>query len=110
MAKTITIKHNGMTYTLEFTRNSIELMEKQGFLLKELEAKPMSNLPRLFAGAFIAHHSKVNADVIDKIYLKCKDKQGLLKGLLSMYNETMNVLMDDPEGDDEGNAEWTANW
>jgi hypothetical protein len=70
----------------------------------------MLTLPRLFAGAFIAHHSKLNSEVIDKLYLKCKDKQSLLKGLLSMYSETLQVLMDDPEEGDEGNAEWTANW
>lgn len=58
MAKQLTINDpvSGVTYTLEFTRKTIELMEKNGFVAADMERKPMTLLPALFAGAFLAHH------------------------------------------------------
>ena len=67
MAKTLTIPDpiSGKTYTLEYTRKSVEQMEKQGFIAEDVQKKPMTMLPALFAGAFLAHHRYVKQDVID---------------------------------------------
>ena len=65
MAKTIKINFEGTEYTLEFTRKSIETMERQGFVVGDIADKPMSTLPTLFAGAFLAHHRFVKKEVID---------------------------------------------
>lgn len=42
MAKTLTIKDpvSGENYTLEYTRKSVEIMEKQGFVAEEVDRKP----------------------------------------------------------------------
>lgn len=58
MAKTLTIKDpvSGESYTLEYTRKTVEIMEKQGFIAEDVDRKPMTMLPALFAGAFIARH------------------------------------------------------
>lgn len=42
MAKTLTIKDpvSGESYTLEYTRKTVEIMEKQGSLRKMLTASP----------------------------------------------------------------------
>lgn len=72
MAKQLTITDptSGVTYTLEYTRKTVEMMEKQGFIAADVEKKPMTLLPALFAGAFLAHHRFVKRDVIDNIYGK----------------------------------------
>lgn len=106
MAKQISFEYDGKQYTLEFTRKSIEIMERQGFNINDIADKPMTTLPALFAGAFIAHHRFVKRDIIDEIYSKLTNKQELLQKLAEMYNEPLEALMEDPD-DNEGNA---VNW
>ena len=80
MAKTLTIKDpvSGENYTLEYTRKSVEIMEKQGFVAEEVDRKPMTMLPALFAGAFIARHRFVKKEVIDRIYARLPRKDELI--------------------------------
>lgn len=113
MAKQLTINDpvSGVTYTLEFTRKTIELMEKNGFIVADMERKPMTLLPALFAGAFLAHHRFVKRDVIDAIYAKLNHKDELIGALVEMYNEPLMALLDEPEQEnDEGNLSWKAGW
>jgi len=113
MAKQLTINDpvSGVTYTLEFTRKTIELMEKNGFVVADMERKPMTLLPALFAGAFLAHHRFVKRDVIDAIYAKLNHKDELIGALVEMYNEPLMALLDEPEQEnDEGNLSWKAGW
>jgi hypothetical protein len=107
MAKQLTFDYNGKNYVLEFTRNSVRQMESDGFIASDIETKPMTVLPALFAGAFIAHHRFEKKSVIEEIYSKLKDKQLLIEKLAEMYNEPISSLLDEPE---EGNLEWTPNW
>lgn len=109
MAKTIHLTYEGSTYTLEFTRETISIMEKQGFRITDIEDKPMSTLPVLFAGAFLAHHRKIKAGVITKIFDNLRDKTGLIGKLGEMYAEPLETLLDEPE-EDEGNAIWGADF
>lgn len=114
MAKTLTIKDptTGESYTLEYTRKTVEIMEKQGFVAEDVDRKPMTMLPALFAGAFLAHHRFVKKDVIDRIYARLPRKDELILKLVDMYNEPILSLMEEPEqaDSDEGNMDWTANW
>lgn len=113
MAKQLTINDpvSGVTYTLEFTRKTVELMEKNGFVAADMERKPMTLLPALFAGAFLAHHRFVKRDVIDAIYAKLNHKDELIGALVDMYNEPLMALLDEPEQEnDEGNLSWKAGW
>lgn len=109
MAKTITIKYEGTEYTLEFTRKSIEAMERQGFVIGDIKTKPMTTLPTLFAGAFLAHHRFIKRDVVDAIFEKLSDKEKFLEKLAEMYAEPLEALMDEPE-ESEGNLTWGASW
>lgn len=109
MAKTITLSYNGEDYTLEYTRKSIETMEKRGFNIREVASKPMSTLPDLFAGAFLAHHRWVKQDVIDSIFERIPNKEDFLEKLTEMYSEPVEVLFSEPEST-EGNASWKASW
>ena len=107
MAKKINFKYNDKEYTLEFTRNTISTLERQGFVPQDLLTKPMTMLPTLFRGSFLAHHPFVKQDVVDEIFSLMKDKQGLLNQLVEMYNEPIESLISEPN-DDEKNVVWTA--
>lgn len=109
MAKTLTIKYNDSEYTLEFTRKSIEILEKRGFKISDIQDKPVSTLPMLFAGAFIAHHKFAKPEVINEIFSKLRNKEELLGKLAEMYNEPILAMMDEPE-ESEGNLDWETSW
>ncbi len=109
MAKQINFSYNEVEYTLEFTRKSIETMEKQGFVASEINEKPMTVLPSLFAGAFLAHHRFTKREVIDEIFSKTTNRRELVGKLAEMYNEPIMALIDEPEPS-EGNVEWGASW
>ena len=113
MAKQLTINDptTGVTYTLEYTRKSVEMMEKSGFVADDVQRKPMTMLPALFAGAFLAHHRFVKRDVIDNIYAHLNHKDELISALVEMYNEPLLSLLDEPEQEgNEGNLNWKTGW
>lgn len=113
MAKILTIKdsESGITYTLEYTRNTIAQMERNGFVADELTKKPMSNFPTLFAGAFLAHHKFVKRDTIDGIFARMTQRDKLFEKLVEMYNEPIVSLLAEPdESTDAGNLSWAAEW
>lgn len=84
-------------------------MERQGFNVNDISEKPMTTLPALFAGAFLAHHKWVKKDVIDEIYNRMENKQDLLQKLTEMYNEPIEALFEEPK-ESEGNVSWEASW
>lgn len=109
MAKQLKFTYNDKEYTLEFTRRTVTEMEKKGFIAAEVENKPMSTLPALFAGAFLAHHRFEKKEVIDAIFEKLTNKEELIGKLAEMYNEPIMTLVEEPE-ENEGNVSWTASW
>lgn len=109
MSKQLCFNFNGVDYTLEFTRKSVETMERQGFVISDVFDKPMTTLPALFKGAFLAHHRWTKQDVIDEIFAKMTNKQELISKLTEMYQEPIVTLVDEP-AENEGNLNWTASW
>ena len=109
MAKQLRYTYENKEYVLEFTRRSVEIMEKKGFVASDIETKPVTVLPALFAGAFLANHKFEKPEVIDKIYSKMTNKQELIGKLGEMYNEPIMALVDEP-AESEGNLDWTASW
>lgn len=109
MNKQLKFTYENKEYCLEFTRRSVETMEKQGFVASDIESKPVTVLPALFRGAFLANHRFEKAEVIDKIFSKMTNKSELIGKLAEMYNEPIMALVDEPE-DAEGNVDWTASW
>jgi hypothetical protein len=109
MAKQLSFTYKNKEYVLEYTRKSVEIMEKKGFVASEVETKPMTVLPALFAGAFLANHRNEKPEVIDAIFAKMTNKQELIGKLAEMYNEPIMALVDEPE-ESEGNLGWTASW
>lgn len=105
MATKICFPYEGTDYCLEYTKKTVKIMEDRGFVPSKILEAPVSYLPELFAGAFLANHRFVKREVIDAIYGKMRGKSELVNTLLEMYNEPIQALTSD---DDEGNAiEWT---
>lgn len=109
MAKTINFNYNGVPYVLEFTRETVSTMEKQGFNLDDIDNKPMTIIPTLFAGAFMANHKHTSKKIIEAIYSKLPNKQELIVRLAEMYREPIESMIDENE-DEEGNVEWGTSW
>lgn len=110
MSKKLTFTYKDKEYILEFTRRTVAEMEKRGFVASDVDTKPMSTLPALFAGAFLAHHKWEKKEVIDEIYAHMPNKEDLISKLAEMYSETIAELMAEPDEGDKGNVNWTANW
>lgn len=109
MSKQLNFEYKGTKYSLEFTRRTVEQMEREGFVAEDLKTKPMTMLPTLFAGAFKAHHKFVKPDVIDEIYSKMTNKTDLIGKLAEMYSEPIMALIDEPVESSE-NLTWTQSW
>lgn len=109
MAKQIVIDYQDKEYVLEFTRKTVQMMERGGFSLEELDAKPMTMILTLFTGAFAANHSNIKRAKVEEIYDTLAQKQELLTVLVEMYNETLETLMGNDEADgDSKNVTWTT--
>ena len=109
MSKQLNFNYKGTEYTLEYTRRTVEQMEREGFIAEDMQAKPVTMLPTLFAGAFKAHHRWVKRELIDEIYSKMTNKGDLISKLAEMYNEPIMALVDDPDESSE-NLTWTQSW
>jgi hypothetical protein len=109
MEKKMTLKFENKEFTLEFTRATVSIMERNGFNVNEAMEKPMTVLPRLFAGAFLSKHKFVKQDELDKIFVRIEDKEGFLGKLIEMYGEPIESLLAEPETK-EGNATWEPTW
>lgn len=109
MAKQIEFEFDGKKYTLEYTRETVKQMERDGFRSSDVIDKPMNSLPRLFAGAFKAHHKYgTKPETINKIFNSFTNKDALFEKLAEMYNYPMEEMLDEP---DEGNAiAWEASF
>ena len=109
MGKQLSFTYQDKEYCLEYTRKSVEQMEKRGFVASDITTKPMTTLPALFAGAFIANHRFVKEEIVNEIFAKMKNKDNLIEKLAEMYNEPIMALVDEPV-EAEGNVEWTSSW
>lgn len=105
MNKKIEFTYNNKNYVLEYNREAIAFIERQGFSVNELASKPMLMLPMAFSALFFKNHKNETQKNIDAIYDKFKDKGALISTISEMLTETYNTLQADPE-DDEGNIDW----
>lgn len=113
MAKTITFTYRKTAYTLEFTRETVTMLEQNGLSLadvRNMDEKPVTVMQMLFRGAFIAHHKKAATidSLMDEIWESIPDKNGLIKVLVEMYTEPLDALLNEPE-DEKGKTAWTVN-
>ena len=110
MAKEIKIPYGGIEYRLTYTRRTVSMMEQNGFRISLLLEQPMTMIPQMFSGAFLANHRRVKQDVIDEIYAHLSHKDELISKLVDMYNDTISMLTDEPDEEESGKVEWAADW
>lgn len=103
MSKKIEFQYENQNYCLEYDRNSVKIIEQQGFDYKEFVKKPMSMNDIVFQGAFIKNHRNIKIAKIDEIFKHLKDSEGLISTLLEMIQDTYETLY---SKDDEKNTEW----
>lgn len=102
MTRRINFVYKDKKYCLEFTRSTIKAMEQKGFVVADVLSKPMSLLPELFAGAFLAHHRFTRRKEIDEIYEQFDDKGELLNALAEMYSLVLDEFVDELENPGNG--------
>ena len=102
----ISFSYDGKDYCLEYTRQTVKKMEDRGFVAARILEAPMTVLPELFAGSFMANHKYTDRKIIDAIYDKMTDKKQLVETLTQMYNEPIEALMAD--GDEGNGIQWTT--
>ena len=106
MATKITFTYDGEKYCMEYTKRSVKTMEDRGFSPRKILDAPMSYLPELFAGAFIANHKLLSKAKIEAMYEKFENKQELVNTLLLMYNEPIEALTSDDDVSEGNGISW----
>lgn len=105
--KQITVRDSeNNPYILTFTAETVKALETRGFSLEEISDKPMTMIPMLFEGAFLAKEaSKVTPEKALAIYQLQKNKTKLLEKLIALYNDPIEEVIVK-----EGNADWECNF
>lgn len=105
MAKQIILKdNNGEKYTLEFNRETVERMQRQGFVLDT--DKLYISAKDLIMGAFRKHHKRLEWPAVEGIWKAQNKRDELLKVLAEMYMEPTITLMGTDEEDKDANPTW----
>lgn len=99
MSQYIEFNVDGEHYTLGYTRNTIRQMEQSGFNINELNAKPMTLIPRLWAGAFLMNHKREKQERINHIWNRMDRKDELVEKLTDMYLDAMSTIIEEEETD-----------
>lgn len=101
----VVIEKDGKKYTLEFNRNSVKAMERNGFSLDEEYVSKYANFSEsLVKGAFLAHHKALSAKIIDDIIeslIEAKKLGAVTKKLIDLYAETITTLYGTDEEENE---------
>ena len=114
MATQITLTYKDEKYLLEYSRMTAMAIEKQGFNLDEMTAKPNTMIPLLVHGAFLRHHRDLKQKFIDEIYTNLVNKagkdgeEGFISILAEMYAETISSLTEENPVDEGNAATWTV--
>lgn len=96
----------GNKYTLEFNRDTVDRMQRNGFVL-DTDRLYMS-AKDLIVGAFRMHHRKLDWDHIEPVWMAQNKRDELLKVLAEMFMEPTVTLMGTDEADDkDANPTWT---
>ena len=97
---------DGKEYVLEFNRRTVQLAEKNGLSIDDLDKRIMSAIPELFYYAFKMHHAWVKREETDRILFD--EFKGLtedeLKRLIELYSAPYDTLLNKNADGDEKNS------
>jgi hypothetical protein len=107
MSTKIEFSYKDKNYVLEYNRNAIKFIEKQGFNAEKISEQPATMIELAFTGAFLKNHAKLTQQEVDEIYGSIKNKQELNATLINMIRETYETLFEDSKDEDDSkNIEW----
>lgn len=107
MNKKIEFNYDGVDYTLEYNRDAVIFMEREGLDISEMQSKPLTMIDILWRGAFWKNHKKEKNDKIQEIYKNVPNKSDLNAALSEMFLETYAALIGDSEDTDNSkNIVW----
>ena len=91
----------GMTYTLEFSRDTVRYAEGRGFKYADVADFPMTGIYDLFWYAFRMHHKNISREKTDRIIDDWGGieniPEGVLERLGQLYAAPFDTLRDDEE-------------
>lgn len=93
----IVFEHKGTNYTLEFNRDTVRQLERNGFSVNDIASQPVNSVLILFRSSFLAHHPRLSQSVIDEIWDSLGNKDGLFEALIELYNEPVEALLSEPD-------------
>lgn len=97
---------DGREFILEFNRRTVQMAEKGGVSLEDLDKRIMSAIPELFYYAFKMHHNWIKRDETDRILFD--EFQGLtedeLRRLIELYTAPYDSLLNRAEQGEEKNS------
>ena len=90
----LTDSEEGMTYTLEFDRETVRWAEGRGFDISDVSKFPMTKLPELFYYAFRMHHKNVSREKTDRILFDYLGgmPDGMAERLGALYSAPFDAL------------------
>ena len=98
----ITEKETGKQYILEFNRATVKSTEQSGFDPELVDSQTVSQITKLFYGAFKKNHPQLSYDKIEKIIDDLGGiPQKLIFRLLELYKYAADTLIrvEDEEGE-----------
>lgn len=101
----VELTYDGIDYVLTFNRKTVQQLESIGFNIEDYDAKPATFITQLFRGSFLAKHSKVKEETVNKIWGLIGDKEGLIKALMELYLAPVESLLEEVE-DEEKKVVW----
>lgn len=94
---------SNITYTLEFTRESVMYAERQGFNIADIQNKALTSTIDLWVYAFRANHKGVSRETALRLLEGLGGMpDGLLQRLVELYAEPYKLLL--PDEDNSKNA------
>lgn len=94
----INFNYDGKDYRLAYTRESVKIIEAQGFDINTLQSRMATMVPLLFYGAFHVYHKGIKRKLVDEIWegIKCPE---IVEALTSMVVETLSDIIGTEEGE-----------
>jgi hypothetical protein len=101
----ITDNDTGMTYTLDFSRESVAFTQRLGFNVEKALEFPAIGMPDLFFYSFRKNHRNVPREKVDAIREKWGGvPESLAKRLIDLYNQAQAYQTIQTDEDAEKNS------
>ena len=96
----ITLNKTDEVYELDFNREALYVMDREGFKLEDVSDYPATNIPKLFYYAFRKNHRKMTKAQTDRILRE--ELHGLTEAMLQRLSHLyLQAASDDNMQDEE---------